>query len=419
MPSAPIVTISQSFLGASRPVDTFEKLNRIGEGTYGIVYRARDRRSGDIVALKRIRMEHEQEGLPISSLREISLLKSLNHENIVRVLDVVVGNGLGYFCVTLTGKYFDEVMEYCEQDMGNLMDTVISKGPGYKDAEGEKVFAALRFCCIKFTKMLFSEYLHDNYIIHRDLKLSNLLLTSRGALKIADFGLARKFGKPNRPMTPRVVTLWYRAPELLFGEKNYTTAIDMWAVGCIFGELLKCTPLMPGKVERQQIEMICNLLGTPNDDIWPGFSSLPYARSVRLPDVRYDDVESRFKGHRSSTKKLLKGLLTYCPSLRLDIKRALRHDYFRDGPPACNPMMLPSFPEGRNEVSDGARARYQMRQEAERRGKGEDDRRRADNHNGRGKGGVGVSAAVAKRAREVGDMEMELGVPAFKQFRMS
>ena len=160
--------------------------------------------------------------------------------------------------------------------------------------------------------------LHFVHVCERDLKLSNLLLNSKGILKIgktsehflssnvivfdlADFGLARRFGEPQpEPMTPRVVTLWYRAPELLFGDKNYTMAIDMWylmlardnslelhnfrAVGCIFGELLRHEPLLPGKVEKHQIDLIINLLGTPNDRIWPGFSKLPVAKSIKLLD---------------------------------------------------------------------------------------------------------------------------------------
>ncbi|TPX59415.1 hypothetical protein SpCBS45565_g07747 [Spizellomyces sp. 'palustris'] len=388
----PSATIRQAFTGNSPSVERYEKLNRVGEGTYGIVYRARDKASGTIVALKRIRMEQEQEGLPLSSLREISLLKSLRHENVVSVLDVVVGNGLDNIFM---------VMEYCEQDMGNLMDNVISKGahPGYREAEVK---------CLMSQLLTGLAYLHDNYIIHRDLKLSNLLLTSSGILKIADFGLARKFGTPVRPMTPRVVTLWYRAPELLFGEKSYTTAIDMWAVGCIFGELIRARPLLPGKVEQQQLDLICRLLGTPNARIWPGFDKLPYAKSVKLPSIPYDDIAGQFSEQKESVRKLLKSLLTYYPPSRLTVHEALRHDYFRESPPPCAPVLLPTYPELRTEEfariprhNDRKRPRVEDRDVSRvRRSRGQ------------------LDPSILSRAREE-EEELELGVPAYQQFRFS
>jgi len=245
-----------------RVVDEFEKLNRVGEGTYGIVYRARDRRSKEIVALKRVRIEKEETGLPISSLREISILKELSHPNVVNLKEVVVGPDLDSIFL---------VMEYCEQDLATLLDSM--KTP----------YSLSEVKCLMKQLLMGVEYCHQRFIIHRDLKLSNLLLTSKGILKIADFGLARLYGLPHRSMTPRVVTLWYRAPEVLFGSSNYTIAIDMWAVGCIFGELLNHAPLLPGKVELAQIELINDLLGTPNEQIWPGFNQLRFAQSIVLP----------------------------------------------------------------------------------------------------------------------------------------
>ncbi|KAJ3184828.1 Cyclin-dependent kinase 10 [Gaertneriomyces sp. JEL0708] len=329
------VAVPHNFFGACTPVDKYEKLNRIGEGTYGIVYRARSRENGRILALKRIRMEQESEGMPVSSLREIALLRSLRHENIVQVVDVAVGVGLENIFM---------VMEYCEQDMGNLMDNMVNKGLGYREPEVK---------CLLQQLLSGLGYLHSNYIIHRDLKLSNLLLTSHGILKIADFGLARTFAKPAQPMTPNVVTLWYRAPELLFGEKEYTTAIDMWAVGCIFGELLLGRPLLPGKEERQQIDLICRLLGTPNSRIWPGFDKLPYVKTIKLPQSQYDNVDARFTGYRYCVRQLLKALLTYHPPSRIDVHKALRHAYFRESPAPCAPVFLPTFPEYRNGPEEG------------------------------------------------------------------
>ncbi|KAF9328766.1 Cyclin-dependent kinase 10 [Podila minutissima] len=323
----------KAFFGTSRIVDDFEKLNKVGEGTYGVVYKAKDKKTGDIVALKRIRMERESDGLPISSLREIKLLKTLRHENVVFVKEVAVGRDLDQIFL---------VMEYCEQDMAALMDNI------------KKPYAPSEVKCLMYQLLKGIEYCHDHYVIHRDLKLSNLLLNAQGILKIADFGLARSFGMPSRPMTPKVVTLWYRAPELLLGDPSYTTAVDMWSAGCIFGELLNHTPLLPGKVERQQIDLIIELLGTPHEKIWQGFNKLP-GSSLRMPDQRFNNLKNKFPSITDAARSLLSGLLTYDPKKRLSVKQALAHPYFFEAPPAKHPSLLPTHPEIRNVQSESQR----------------------------------------------------------------
>ncbi|KAG8144238.1 putative Cyclin-dependent kinase 10 protein, partial [Naja naja] len=261
-------------LGRCRSVKEFEKLNRIGEGTYGIVYRARDTQTGEIVALKKVRMDKEKDGIPISSLREITLLLKLQHPNIVELKEVVVGNHLESIFL---------VMGYCEQDLASLLENM--QAP-FSEAQvclqGRYSTCALlvvvamphwrrgqRVKCIVLQVLHGLQYLHNNFIIHRDLKVSNLLMTDKGCVKTADFGLARAYRVPLNPMTPKVVTLWYRAPELLLGTTTQTTAIDMWAVGCILAELLAHKPLLPGSSEIQQVDLIVQLLGTPNETIWP------------------------------------------------------------------------------------------------------------------------------------------------------
>ncbi|KAF9142958.1 Cyclin-dependent kinase 10 [Linnemannia schmuckeri] len=320
------LTPQKSFFGTSRVVDEFEKLNKVGEGTYGVVYRAKDKKTNEIVALKRIRMERENDGLPISSLREIKLLKTLRHDNVVLVKEVAVGNDLDQIFL---------VMEYCEQDMAALMDNV------------KKPYTPAEVKCLMLQLLKGIEYCHDHFVIHRDLKLSNLLLNSQGILKIADFGLARSFGLPSRPMTPKVVTLWYRAPELLFGDLNYTTAVDMWSAGCIFGELLKHAPLLPGKVEKQQVDLIIDLLGTPHEKIWQGFNKLPMS-SIKLPEQRFNNLKNKFPHITDAARSLLSGLLTYDPKKRLSVKQALAHPYFFESPPPKHASLLPTHPEIRN-----------------------------------------------------------------------
>ncbi|KAJ1674031.1 hypothetical protein EV182_004104 [Spiromyces aspiralis] len=194
--------------------------------------------------------------------------------------------------------------------------------------------------------------------------MSNLLLTTEGTLKIADFGLARPYHSSMQPMTPSVVTLWYRAPELLFGAKEYTTSIDTWSAGCIFGELLLGRPLMPGRTEMQQICLIIDVLGTPNDKIWPEFRSLPLAKKFTLPSQAYNNLRLNLPKVSSNTIELINGFLTYDPRRRLSARRALYHPYFDEPPLAQDPSMLPTFPEVRNmTTSEMARLRMQINKE--------------------------------------------------------
>ncbi|XP_037109578.1 cyclin-dependent kinase 10 isoform X2 [Syngnathus acus] len=319
--------------GKCRSVRGFEKLNRIGEGTYGIVYRARDTKSDEIVALKKVRMDKEKDGIPISSLREITLLLRLRHPNIVELKEVVVGGHLESLFL---------VMSYCEQDLASLLENI------------QTPFSEAQVKCIILQLLRGLCYLHHNFIIHRDLKVSNLLMTDKGCVKIADFGLARRYGVPQQPMTPRVVTLWYRAPELLLGSKTQTTALDMWAVGCILAELLAHKPLLPGTSEIQQLDLIVQLLGTPNENIWPGFSNLPLIGQYSLRKQPYNNLKNKFTWLSEAGHRLLNLLFMYNPQRRAIAKDCLESSYFKEKPLPCEPDLMPTFPHHRNR-----RAAYQ------------------------------------------------------------
>jgi cell division cycle 2-like len=190
---------------------------------------------------------------------------------------------------------------------------------------------------------------HSNWILHRDLKTSNLLMNNRGTIKVADFGLARRYGDPVGVggMTQLVVTLWYRwalqvtmhcimqlrlndrAPEILLGAKTYSTAIDMWSVGCIFAELIMKEPLFQAKNEMEILSMIFKLLGPPTNASWPDFSLLPLAQTIALPPPQPHQFRSKFQYLTAAGLDLLMSLLTYDPEARISAEEALQHPYFR------------------------------------------------------------------------------------------
>jgi len=192
-------------------MEQYEKLAKIGEGTYGTVYKAKDKRTNEVVALKRVRLDEDDEGIPSSALREVSLLKELNHKNIVRIQDVLH-----------SGLKLTIVFEFCDQDLKKYFDTCQGEiDPSIVKSFMYQLLRGLAFC-------------HMNNILHRDLKPQNLLINKNGELKLADFGLARAFGIPVRCFSAEVVTLWYRPPDVLMGAKMYSTSIDIWSAGCIF-----------------------------------------------------------------------------------------------------------------------------------------------------------------------------------------
>ena len=264
----------------------YEKMGTLGEGTYGQVFCGKHKKDGTVVALKRVRMERESEGFPLTALREIVALKELHHPNIVKLIDVVVGRKRESVFMTF---------EYCEHDLAGLIDHM--RDP----------FSIAEIKTLMNSILSAVAFMHDHSVLHRDLKMSNLLLSNKGVLNIADFGLSRNCVYPPGPYSPNVVTLWYRvglsftislcvsrmcmiqvprprpfqAPELLLGCKRYGTALDMWSVGCIFAELLAHKPFAPGKTELEQISLVCGILGAPDEVDWPGLEQL---KAHRIPD---------------------------------------------------------------------------------------------------------------------------------------
>jgi len=287
--------------------DRFEKLDKIGEGTYGTVYKAKDKETGDILALKKIRLDAEDEGIPSTAIREIALLKQLQHPNIVRLFDVVH-----------TEKRLTLVFEYLDYDLKK-----------YLDAHADKPLEIFTIKSFLFQLLNGTHYCHKNRVLHRDLKPQNLLINAQGQLKLADFGLARAFGIPVRSLTHEVVTLWYRPPDVLMGSKHYTTTVDMWSIGCIFAEMVTGRPLFPGTSEKDQLYKIFVLLGTPSIEIWPEMNKLPQYKSD-FPIYPPRDLSKLFPNLPKHGLDLLIHFLQYDPYQRITAQDAMLHPYFAE-----------------------------------------------------------------------------------------
>ncbi|KAG2176121.1 hypothetical protein INT43_005354 [Umbelopsis isabellina] len=275
-------------------------------GTYGIVYKAQNRDTNEVVALKRIRLDNEEEGVPCTAIREISLLKELKHPNILRLYDVLHTEKK----LTLIFEYLDSDLKKFLDSYGGDIDILTIKQFMYQLLKG------IAFC-------------HEHRVLHRDLKPQNLLINKKGELKLGDFGLARAFGIPVRNYSHEVVTLWYRAPDVLMGSRQYSTSIDLWSAGCIFAEMSSGRPLFPGSSISDQLQRIFKVLGTPTEETWPGVSRLPeYKRDFeifgRIP------LESLLPKLDPLGIDLLKRLIEYVPEKRLSANEALRHPYFDD-----------------------------------------------------------------------------------------
>ncbi|KAI0434658.1 kinase-like protein [Xylaria sp. FL1042] len=328
-----------SFKGCSR-INDYELLGKLGEGTFGEVHKARSRRTGALVALKKIIMHNEKDGFPITALREIKLLKLLSHKNVLRLEDMAVEHH---------SKMIDKrkrpiiymATPYMDHDLSGLLDNP------------SVTFTIPQIKCYLLQLLQGLRYLHENKILHRDMKAANLLISNKGILQIADFGLARHYdgnvpqagqggGEGKREYTSLVVTRWYRPPELLLHLKRYTTAIDMWGVGCVFGEMLVGKPILAGESDGHQLEIIFDLVGSPTEENMPGWKQLPGAESL-TPRPRPGSLSSKFREHGAAAVSLLKELLQLNWRTRINAIDALEHAYFKSAPYPARPEDIPTF----------------------------------------------------------------------------
>uniref|UniRef100_A0A4X2MCI5 cyclin-dependent kinase n=1 Tax=Vombatus ursinus TaxID=29139 RepID=A0A4X2MCI5_VOMUR len=286
-------------------METYIKLEKLGEGTYATVYKGRSKLTENLVALKEIRLEHE-EGAPCTAIREVSLLKDLKHANIVTLHDIVHTEK----SLTLVFEYLDKDLKQYMDDCGNIMSMHNVKLFLYQILRG------LAYC-------------HRRKVLHRDLKPQNLLINEKGELKLADFGLARAKSVPTKTYSNEVVTLWYRPPDVLLGSSEYSTQIDMWGVGCIFFEMASGRPLFPGSTVEDELHLIFRLLGTPSQETWPGVSSNDEFKNYNFPKYKPQPLINHAPRLDSEGIELITRFLQYESKKRISAEEAMKHAYFR------------------------------------------------------------------------------------------
>ncbi|CAH8391152.1 unnamed protein product [Eruca vesicaria subsp. sativa] len=366
----------------SRSIDCFQKLKLIRHGTFGEVYMAKEIETGEIVALKKIRMNDEMEGFPVTAIREIKILKNLHHENVIVLKEVVYSpvpdkDDQRANVINLKEVVYSPVPERDDQEKLVSVDDNKYKGEIYMvfeymehDLAGLAYRPGTRFtapqikCCMK-QLLTGLHYCHVRKVLHRDIKGSSLLIDKKGNLKLADFTLARTLSLEfPGTLTNQVTTLWYRAPELLLGATEYGPAVDIWSVGCVLAELLNGEPILPGKTEIDQVKKIYELCGSPDGNNWPGVSEMPlYKRSEPALPLQRRVIETywHFDAH---ALELLECMLVLDPSKRISAKDALDSDYFWSEPLPCEPKRLLTSYKSSHEVQTKKKRKSMARKAA-------------------------------------------------------
>jgi len=286
----------------------YQKIATIGSGTYGTVYKAQNTNTKELLAIKKIKLEVDTEGVPSTALREIVILKKMNHPNVVKLINIDCSENRLYL-----------FFEYLPYDLRKFISEKYKEKESFLPVE---VIKTIMYQIVTGTK-----FLHSNKVLHRDLKPQNILIDDSFRTKIADFGLSRSYTIPIRPYTKEVLTLWYRAPELMLGSDQYSTPIDVWSLGCIMGELYLKTPLFCGDSEIDQLHKIFQALGTPNPNTWEGVNELPNY-NVEFPKWNGGNLQKLVPMMDNVAFDLFSKMIVLNPIKRISAKEAIDHPFF-------------------------------------------------------------------------------------------
>ncbi|KAL3219956.1 hypothetical protein MRX96_005704 [Rhipicephalus microplus] len=336
-----------------RCVDVFDIVCQIGEGTYGQVYKAKDKDTGELVALKKVRLENEKEGFPITAVREIKILRQLNHPSIVNLKEIVTDKQDALDFKKDKGAFY-LVFEYMDHDLMGLLES------GLVDFNEHHVASFMRQLLDGLS------YCHRRNFLHRDIKCSNILMNNRGQIKLADFGLARLYSAEDkaRPYTNKVITLWYRPPELLLGEERYGPAIDVWSCGCILGELFTRKPVFQANQEIAQLEAISRVCGTPCPAVWPRVIQLPHWATFRPKKQHRRRLREEFSFLPPPALDLLDQMLELDPDRRITAEAALRSPWLAQvRPERMAPPDLPHWQDCHEMWSKRRRRQLRLEQD--------------------------------------------------------